>query len=400
MTSRERIKNLWAGRPIDRIPNGLGACETAGMHVVSYNKLKELLDIEDDIIRMYTFMSTAVFELPVVRAMGGDMVILGTNMCNSDMWGDGRIGGWKTEMLWNMPVGVPVDWDFVRHDNGDVYWNDNLKCPNGSYYFDSIPESMAKRTHYREVNPSLYNPSHEIDEARLRKLERSAKYLYDNTDYSIVCGETITDLQLSPGGVENWWMLLALEPEKAREFLDKACEAGISQLMQLDEAVGKYADTLLIAHDMGDNRGVTMGPQIFRDVYKPFYKRLFEKWHDITDMKVMMHNCGSIIDVLGDLIECGVDAINPVQVSARGMEPENLINKFGDSIVFYGGSYDAIQCPSNTPEEVVYHRVKNNIETLSRHGRYIFAGVHNVTADTPKAHIRAMMKAYSDCAVY
>ena len=151
----------------------------------------------------------------------------------------------------------------------------------------------------------------------------------------------------------GWWMRLASEPEVCGEFLDKACEAAISHLRQIDQAVGKYCDALLIADDMGDLRGVTIGPDLWRRVYKPRYKKLLEEWHRITGMKASMHNCGSIVEILEDLVECGIDVINPVQLSAAGMDPLVLKERFGADIIFYGGAYDAVLSAGEESEEAV-----------------------------------------------
>jgi uroporphyrinogen decarboxylase len=91
-----------------------------------------------------------------------------------------------------------------------------------------------------------------------------------------------------------------------------------------------------------------------------------------------------------------VDVINPVQVSADKMDPETLKTSFGGKVVFYGGAFDAIQLPANTPDDIVYHTVKQNIEVLSLGGGYIFSGVHNIPGDTPVSHLRAILQAYND----
>jgi len=202
---------------------------------------------------------------------------------------------------------------------------------------------------------------------------------------------------LRPGGTLSWWMRMVSEPDACHEFLDKAVDAALSQLHQIHDAVGSACDTLLIADDIGDGRGVTIGPDLWREIYKPHYKRLFSEWHRITDMKISLHSCGAISDIIDDLVECGVDVLNPLQLSADNMASESLKNRFGDKVIFYGGVYDAIQNPSSAKYEEVYQRVRKNIETLSRGGGYIFAGVHNLPGDLPEEHLRATLDAYNDC---
>ena len=400
MTSRERVKRFLQGKKTDRIPNGLGACETAGLHACAYHKLKANLEIEDRQNRMYTFMSNSLFEPNVLDAINGDMIITGSSLCPSKMWGPDAAAQWKEYDFWGFPVQVPASSNFRRDSDGSWWWNERSKCPPGGYYFDVPPEKLTGRQKTENNNPlpADFRPSHEIEPERLLPLEQSAKWLYQNTDFSLVCGETIQDLQHKPGGIEAWWMRMISEPGACHEFLDKAVDAALDQLRQLDSAVGEYCETLMIADDMGDGRGVTIGPDLWRKIYKPHYYSLFHGWHEITDMKVLMHNCGAIAEILEDIIECGVDIINPVQISAEGMNPKLLKDRYGDRIVFHGGVYDAVLLASAKSEQTVYDSVKENIEILSQGGGYIFAGVHNLPADMPSSHLRAMLQAYNDCA--
>jgi uroporphyrinogen decarboxylase len=274
-----------------------------------------------------------------------------------------------------------------------------LKCPQGTYYFDAVAPGDALHGSPDDVNftPDRYRPPTDYPDEWLRSLEESARWLYENTEYSVVCDEMINDLQVAPGGLDRWWMRLVTEPSVAHEFLGKACEAGLRQLRLVEQAVGSYADMNMIAHDFGDLRGVSIGPELWREIYKPHYRRLFEGWRRITKMKIGMHSCGSIVDILEDLVECGLQVINPVQLSARGMDPRELKRRFGTRLVFYGGSYDAVAIPPETPPDEVYRTVQENIRTLGRGGGYLFAGVHNIQWNGPDSHLRAILAAFRDC---
>lgn len=193
-----------------------------------------------------------------------------------------------------------------------------------------------------------------------------------------------------------WYEALLNEPDITDEYLGKSTEAALSQLKLLDQAVGKYCSMMSIAHDLGDSRGATIGAQLFRERYKPFYKQLFGGWHATTGMKISLHSCGAVSEIIPDLIECGVDVLNPVQISAQNMEVERVRALAGDELVLYGGAFDCIQLPHATDPEIVYQTVKRNIEVLARNGNYLFAGVHNATSTTPRAHLEAALRAYRD----
>lgn len=398
MKSRERIRKLLQRQIVDRIPNGLGGSETSGLHSIAYDNLKEILGVSNSPSRINTFLVNAIVEPEVLEQMHGDILLIGSpRLGRAHHFGPQINTEWKNQKLWNRNFRVPIQEIFTEEPNGTVWWENNLwtrmKCPNGSLYFDPDYTKLKPLT----TDPDKYHPPHDLPDDLLRTLEESARWSYENTGYALCCGETICDFQIQPGGPQSWWMMLLDNPDVANEFLHKSCEAALSQLKLLDQAVGKYTDLLMMAHDMGDVRGVTIGPDLWRDIYKPHYKKLFTKWHEITNMKVFLHSCGAISDILGDLIDCGVDVINPVQISARGMEPKRLKDLFGDRVIFYGGAFDAVQTPPGTSAEEVYEKVKENIKILSKDGGYIFAGVHNIPGDTPKEHLKSILAAYFDC---
>ena len=398
MTPRQRMRAFYAGRRVDRIPNGLGGCETAGMHLLAYDNLKRVLGVDDPANRMYTFMTNAVFEPAVLDAMDGDCIVLNSQMCASPLWGPPAEGRWKDQEFWGKTFQVPVDWQFRTEADGRIVWDDRLHCPPGGIFFDWMPARPGRLPDMEDQpSPDDYHPPHDVPEQRLREMEQAARWLYENTDYSITAGESIRDLQLRPGGTQGWWMRLVAEPRACHDFLAKATDAAMAQLEQVHQAVGKYCDAMIIADDIGDTRGVTIGPDLWREIYKPHYARYWGRWKRITTMRPMLHCCGSVVDILDDLIECGVEIFNPIQRSARGMDAAALAERFGGRVIFYGGALDAVVTPPGTPDEQVYDEARRTIATFAAAGRYMFAGTHNIPGDTPPGHLRAVIQAYRYC---
>jgi uroporphyrinogen decarboxylase len=150
---------------------------------------------------------------------------------------------------------------------------------------------------------------------------------------------------------------------------------------------------------VGDNRGVLIGRDLWREIYKKPYHDLFQGWKKITGingMKINFHSCGSIYDILEDLIECGVDIINPVQISASNMSAEKIKSDFGDRIVLWGGAYDAQLFSPDESYDEVYAKVSATVNILKQNGGFIFSGVHNLPPDIPSIHIKAMLDAWND----
>ncbi|MBQ3084246.1 MAG: hypothetical protein IJC46_02185 [Clostridia bacterium] len=396
MNSRERVRSVLNHQIPDRVPNGLGGCETAGMHIVAYDKLQHILGVSPQPPRVDTFMTNAVFEEPLIKAMEGDILLVASpGMCRSELRGD-VASQWKEQQLWGKTYRVSVGESFIQNPDGSIIWRGKKDriCPAGTYYFETVSSASDLTMDFEIPDPDAFQPENALNDQTLRRLEETAKYLYETTDYSLCMGEAIRDLQISPGGMIGGMILMKEEPEIMQAFLEKCLQAALEQLKLLEQAVGKYVDILSIAHDFGDNRGVMIGAPLWRELYKPFYRRLFEGWHNTTSMKINLHSCGSIQEIMGDLIECGVDIINPVQTSAANMEAASLKEQFGDRVIFWGGAYDAQLIHVDADYEQVYQAVSQNIKTLRKGGNYIFAGVHNLPANMPEHHIKAMIDAY------
>lgn len=398
MTSRERVRKVLNHELPDRIPNGLGGCETEGLHVIAYDTLQSVLGVERKAPRVDTFMTNAVFELPVIQAMEGDIVLLASpNMCKSELRGEGVLSRWKEQELWGRTFSVPVRDHFHTEADGTLVWEtcNNVVSLPGTFFFDGR-ETTDLMADFEVPDPDSFHPSDTIPEEQLRNLEKAAAELYQTTDLSICLGESIRDLQIAPGGMIGSMVLMMEAPEVMKALLEKCTEAALHQIRLLDQAVGKYVDILSIAHDLGDNRGVTIGADLWRSIYKPFYQRLFTGWREMTAMKVNLHSCGSVSEILGDLVECGLQVLNPVQTSAAHMSPQELKDRFGKDLVFWGGAYDAQLIPHGASYDEVYRAVAENIRILGKDGGFIFSGVHNLPADLPAEHLRAMLDALRD----
>jgi len=396
MTSRERVNKVLNHEIPDYLPNCWGGCETAGLHVLPYQELVAALGLPFRAPRVDTFMFNAVMDEDVLLKMQGDMLLIASpRMCARPLRAK---EGWVRHSLFGTEIELTDNFSLEHTPEMSYLLNNGVRfarCPVGGTYYDTIPK--GDMFDFEEVpDPADYHPSHDIPDEKLRELENIAKTAYETTDFALALGETITDLQLTPGGMLGWYEALLNEPEITDEYLSKSVDAALDQIALIDQAVGKYCSVMCIAHDLGDSRGVTMGAPLFRSRYKPHYKRLFEGWHARTKMKIDMHSCGSIAEILPDLVECGVDVLNPVQLSAANMSPENIRSLVGGSIVLHGGAFDCIQTPPETDAEVVYQQVKKNIELLATDGNYLFAGVHNTAATTPRSHIEAALRAYQD----
>jgi uroporphyrinogen decarboxylase len=368
---------------------------------MAYDRLQEMLGLSRKPPRLDSFQANAVFETEVIEKLKIDILLIASpKEIGTPLRGKNIAKYWRDQELWGKVFSVPVKEKFTTLQDGSIVWETmhGYVCPPTSWYFDD-PKGSNFLEEYTFPDPDEYNPPDSFDEEFLRDLENTAKKLYEETEYALSLGDTINGLMYYPGGRLQAMILMIENPGLMRAYLEKALDASLKQIVLLDQAVGKYIDILNIPQDFGDNRGVMIGEELWRDLYKPYYYKLLRGWHERTSMKSNLHSCGSIEKILGDLIECGLDIYNPVQISAFNMASESLKERFGDKLVFWGGDYDSQMMKGKSAEEV-YEHVTHNLRVLKKGGGHIFSGVHNLPADMSEEHLKAFLEAYKDNCAY
>ena len=155
--------------------------------------------------------------------------------------------------------------------------------------------------------------------------------------------------------------------------------------------VGAYIDVIIFTDDLGMQTGPMISPRMYREFFKPRHGRLWQRAKELADVKVMLHCCGGIRPLLPDLIDAGLDAVNPVQISCKGMDAAGLKRDFGKDITFWGGGCDTQWLLSHGTPEAVTEHVKHQVEIMRKGGGFVFQQVHNILADVPPQNIVAML---------
>jgi uroporphyrinogen decarboxylase len=193
--------------------------------------------------------------------------------------------------------------------------------------------------------------------------------------------------------MDNYLMYLGLYPDRAFQFSEDLCDLHLKSLEKWLGAVGPYIDIILFGDDLGGQKGPLISPQMYRQMVKPYHRKLWQCAKELADVKVMLHCCGGVRELMGDLIDAGLDAINPVQINATGMDTAELKSEFGEAITFWGGGCDTRDVlPSGTPEQVEDH-VSRQVRLLRPGGGFVFQQVHNILADVPAENVVAMFDA-------
>jgi uroporphyrinogen decarboxylase len=277
---------------------------------------------------------------------------------------------------------------------------------NGGYYFDPVYSPLADAASISDIErhkadiENFDAPAH-LDKT-YEELARDAKELRDNTDYLLVgfFGGHLLQACLILRGWEAFFMDLLVNQKFAAALMEKLLEANIRRFERYAETVGPYVDVVMFEDDLGMQDRPLMRPELYRKTIKSYQKKLFDFVKSRCDAYLFFHSDGAVAPFIPDFIEMGVDILNPLQVSAAGMDTRVLKREFGRDICFWGGGCDSQRVLAfGTPEDVA-DEVKRRIDDLAPGGGYVFSTIHNVQNGVPPENIVAMFKTALEYGVY
>ncbi|HUI10233.1 MAG TPA: uroporphyrinogen decarboxylase family protein [Bacteroidota bacterium] len=405
MTHRDRVLAAINHREGDRVPIDFGGHHSSGISAIAYARLRASLGLPARTVRVVEpIQEIALVDDDVLDFFGVDTIEMGRGFAlrESD-WSD-----------WVLPDGTPCKlpawvkperesgrW-IIRSGSGRIVG----QMPDGALYFEQtyypfaggaadcsrIEESFADCMWGAIKSPPGPLAS---GPARSAILAAGARTLREKTDRAIVglFGGNLLETGQMLYRNDNFLMLMAGDHGATHEFLDRLLELHLKNLEAFLGAVGPFIDVINFGDDLGMQTGPQMSPAMYREYFKPRHAAMWRRAKELADVKVMLHCCGGVRELLPDLIDAGLDIINPVQTSCRGMEPGTLKRDFGRDIVFWGGGCDTQSIlPSGTPAGVARH-VRERVKTMSPGGGFVFQQVHNILANVPPENVRAMFEA-------
>ena len=375
MKPRERVMLALDHKEPDRIPIDLGATIVTSIVKKTYVELKQHLSLPLEEIKMLDYVQ----QLPFV-----DEALL--NRFGVDF------------RLVQLPAATAVGVNIF--EEGDYYafidrWGSKLHMPkDGGLYFDWVEFPIKEPT--MTALDNYHWPRPDPDEVNAQ-LGEQAKYLYDNTDYALVgsavIGGGIFEQPARVMGLQNFLMALLAEPKFADRLMEQITDIYIESCNNYLDHVGPYIQVFTFWDDVAGQNGWLIKPDLYRKLIKPKQKRLADAIKKKTDAKLFYHSCGATRGLIPDLIEIGFDILNPVQVSAKGMDTKELKAEYGRDMTFWGGGVDTQRVlPFGQPQEVV-DEVKRRIDDLAPGGGFVFATVHNIQAFVPPENIVAAFDA-------
>lgn len=367
MTSRERVLAALNHEQPDRVPIDLGGTTASTIVVDAYENLKKYIGLKHENKLRAARAQTVVPDDSVLEYFGVDTrPLLLNDFSNSNA---GKAGESSFVDAWG------TTWE--KSPDGH-YINVNGPFQKG----DPSIDSLEIHDWPNPDDPNLYYG-----------LRERAEHLRKSTDCAIVLNLPLGFVHQCQfiRGFSEWLMDLVSFPEYAQRLIDIVSDIWIRIAKNALDIVGPKIDIIDWGDDVAMQQGPLFSPAMYRKMIKPVHKKMMEALKSVSEARVVYHSCGSVAVFIEDFIEIGVDALNPIQVSAKNMDPVELKRKFGDRIAFWGGIDTQQILPSGTTTEV-REEVRRICQILGNHGGYILASVHNIQSDVPPENIIAMLE--------
>ncbi len=422
MKSRERLLTALRHEEADRVPIDLGSTDVTGVNCLVYRELRRFFSLPSKPIRplitggsdpsLFTFYNmVAEVEKEILDTLHIDVISINRTLeptLDVKKLSKAFINNkWQiTEVKfkqwywgeWDLTIEIPDYIDIV--ENGDRYiaklgGREHAVAPRKSFYFDSRRFSTPLKNVKDIAEVKDFNwDSYKISDLVLEDLRRRAEHLYKNTDYGLVYFR-LGSIHAWPQDLRGWtqWLSdLRLRRALAEAILDQVMDVVMYNTRRIVDAVGHYVQVIGLADDLGTEESPQISVQIFNDIYKHRYETIFTYIKRYSKSYTFLHSDGAIYPYIKELIDVGLDILNPIQISAKGMDPEKLKKEFGEQLTFWGGSANTQHIlPFVEPEGVIEH-VRKLIEIFAPGGGYVFAPIHNIQPNTPLENIVAMFK--------
>ena len=373
MTHRERVLAALNHEEPDRVPIDLGGSLATSINIGAYENLKAYLKLESPSRILSLRSMIADVEEEILDRYDVDtrsLPLLGNSRPTEELPDGGFRDEWGVVRKQSdarghfMDVDNPLDGDRTLDDLEKYPWPD----PLDPGYTDGLAEAAAK--------------------------------LHSETDCAVILSLPVGPTHLAQWlrGYETWMMDLATNSDLYEALMDKVTGLWERTAQRMLDAAGSNADILFF----GDDVAYQQGPMVRRETYerhiKPYQRRVFDVLRSHGG-KIVYHSCGSVISLVEDFIELGVDALNPVQVSAAGMDTAVLKRDFGDRIAFWGGIDTQQVLPRGTPDDV-RREVRRRLRDLAPGGGYVLCPVHNIQREVPPENIEALYQEALACGRY
>ena len=381
MNSRARVLQTLNHTEPDRVPFDLGGTGLTTIHLSGYQNLRRHLGLPQ--------------VQPRVGMMAEQLALVDEDLAQR-LAADIRLA---------LP-GTAAGFEYTFHDDGryEAYtdeWGIGWRKPKeGGFYYDMYHHPLAAADSLQEMK--AYRFPDPLDDGRFATLRAQAEAALAKGKAVALAGPCagIAEVYSWMRGYEQYYIDLALHQDWVAYMLDRLVEFKSAFWERALSEIGDLVDVVIEADDLAGQNRLLQSPKTYREVIQPCHRQLFAFIKQQAPVKLFFHSCGAVRPLISDLIEAGIDILNPVQISAAGMDLHELKQEFGKDLVFWGGGVDTQQVfGTATPDEIRDH-VRKNIDALAPGGGFVFAAVHDIQANVPPENIMAMWEAWQEYGVY
>jgi hypothetical protein len=414
MNSRERLRKAINHEQPDRVPLDIGSAPVTSMHATCVADLRDYYGLEKRPVLVHEpFQMLGWIDEDLMEVLGIDTV--GVSPRNT-LFGSPN-GDWKEfKTPWGQEVLISGNLVITEgsgglyiHPEGDLDAPPSGHMPSSGYYFDLITRQKGK------LDKKNLNPDDNLEEFG-RLSEADVAHLKAQVDHALTTGRGIVanlgitpfvDIGLiqgpslkEPRGIRSladWLVATVKLQDYLHEVFTRQSDLAIDNLQAVYDAVGNNIDVLyLCGYDFGTQVSTFCSIDTFRSLFMPYYQKVTGWVHDNTTWKVFKHTDGAIEPFMPSFIDAGIDILNPIQWTAKNMDPQHIKDTYGADLVFWGAGVDTQQTmPYGTPEEV-RAQVLEMCSIFSPRGGYVFNSVHNLLPQTPVENLVAMFDAVKE----
>jgi len=415
MTSKEKTLAALNHKGTSKIPLDIGGTGVTGVHVRSVEKLREYYGLERKPVKVtepYQMLGEVDEELAAI--LGTDVTGI---LSRKDMFGIPQDEKWKEfRTFWGQTVLVPEkfnttiagDGSLLIYPGGDLTAGPCAKMPTAGYFFDAISRQDPIDDNNLNVEDNLEEFSLLSDEdlnywrSRFAGVRKSEKAVIAGFG-----GTAIGDIALVPGlslkhprgirDVAEWYISTVMRKDYLHTIFEKQTDIALKNMELLFKNGGDAVDIVfLCGTDFGTQISTFCSGETFEELYAPYYRKMNDWIHGNTNWKTFKHSCGAVEPFISRFINCGFDILNPVQISATGMDPVSLKNKYGNDITFWGGGIDTQKVLAFGTTAEVREQVLHNCTVFGEGGGFVFNTVHNIQANVPVGNIVSMVNALKE----
>lgn len=371
LTPRERFRRIMAHQEADRVPIDLAGTSLTSADEAVFDSLRQALGITGP-----PPDPTVGYDERVLIALDVDFRRVG-----------GLIASGESPLPGQPARRVDI-WGVVRQWTG--------------HYWDIVENPLRGATMDDLESFPWPDPAYIADENLLARYRDRARWLYDNTDYVVVAEHPVfgvLELACWMCGFDDFLARIACDRPFVVKFFDKLLSLQQAIVEPYYKAVGPYIHLTTSGDDFGTQAGPFMSPRAFRETVKPYLTERIAFTKQFTNAYFWHHSCGSVYDLLPDLLEAGVEILNPIQPGARHMEPERLKADFGDRLCFHGGFDTQNVLPFGTPQEIEAE-VKRVMDAMKPNGGYVFSAGHNIQSDVSAENVLTLFSAAHNLGTY